>query len=389
MNELLTKLPDLKQNISLTKDTLHKCYKTLQTKTAEIHHDKSNVKCTPITFLDRYPSKLQIPFTEFVEPRIYNFLNKSNGFYQQYHIHIGKRDFTIHLYLPSENSDSRTTNVGDFFMDCIHKVNLWLRFIEPHIRNNCSMKSTFYLIFTHFQKMIPSLNEPIAPKHVNSAFTTSCSPETSIYIFRYEEWFKVLMHESFHAFGLDFSHHNNSEVEKRITKVFKVNNKNGIRVYEAYCEIWAEVLNIVFLSFLKTKDKKNYLILFDHLLNKELSFTVFQCTKILNHIGLSYNKMICADNKSMKYEETANITSYYFLKLILFLNLRKFESWCKKNNTTLFQFENSNMTKFVDFIIQHSNTPPLQTSLQRMRTFFKRAKLSAIAQKTMRMTILR
>ena len=90
MNELLTKLPDLKQNISLTKDTLHKCYKTLQTKTAEIHHDKSNVKCTPITFLDRYPSKLQIPFTEFVEPRIYNFLNKSNGFYQQYHIHIGK-----------------------------------------------------------------------------------------------------------------------------------------------------------------------------------------------------------------------------------------------------------------------------------------------------------
>jgi len=250
------------------------------------------------------------------------------------------------------------------------------------------VKSTIYLLFTNFHKHIPESNEPITYKNVNSAFTTSSNPETIIYIHRYEEWFKVLMHESFHSFGLDFSGYNNYEVENKIVQTFKVRNKNGIRVYEAYVELWAEVLNVVFVSYLKSKDKKTFLVIFEYLINKELSFTVFQCVKILNHINIPYEDIIDAKCKTIKYEETANLTSYYFLKLILFLNLRKFESWCKRNNTTLFQFDKKNMLKFTDFIIDHSNTPPLRTCLHKMKKFYKRAKLSPIAKNTMRMTIV-
>ena len=198
-----------------------------------------------------------------------------------------------------------------------------------------------------------------------------------------------MIHESFHCFGLYFSHHDNSESEKEITKTFKIENKNGLRVYEAYCEIWAAVLNIVFISYLTTKDKKSFTILFEHLVNKELSFTFFQCTKILNHNNISYNNMIDENAKVAKTTETTNTTSYYFLKMILFLNLRKFELWCKRYNNTLFEFDKRQIMNFIDFIKKHSNTPPLQISLQRMKNFHKRAKLSSFAKKTMRMTIVK
>jgi hypothetical protein len=389
MNELLSKLPDLKQNISLTKDTLNKFYKSLRDESDKLKRDKSKYTSTPIRFLSKYPDDLKIPLIDFIDTKIYIFLDKSNGFYQQLNITIAKRSFIIHLYLPSENSNTRDKHVADYFQDCIHKVLLWLHFISPYIRSNCSMKSHIYLLFTHFQKMIPSHNEPITYKHVNSAFTTSCLPETSIYIFRDEEWFKVLIHECFHCFGLDFSHYDNYEVENKILNTFKVHNKNGIRVYEAYVEVWADVLNIVFLSFIKTKDKKNYINLFEHLINKELSFSLFQCTKILDHMNLSYGDIIDAKRKSIKYEETCNLTSYYFLKLILFLNLQQFESWCKKHNLSLFVFNENNMIKFVDFIATRANTHSLQKCLQIMKAFSNRAKLTNIAKKTMKMTIIK
>jgi len=391
MNELLSKLPDLKQDINLTKDTLNKLYETLQNENVHVNSDNisSEFTCTPITFLGKYPQNLSIPSTTFIDPKIYNFLGNSSGFYQQFHVFIAKRRFTIHIYLPSGNSNSRDDNVVEFFQDCIRKIYLWLRFITPHIRNRCSLKTTFFLLFTHFKKNLPEHNEPFTFKHVNSALTTSCIPESSVYIFRYEEWFKVLIHESFHCFGLDFSHYDNSEVEAKIVKTFKVVNNNGVRVYEAYCEIWADVLNIVFVSFSNTKDKRCFMKVFENLLNKELSFTAFQCSKILNHIGISYDDLIDIKCKTIKYKETANIISYYFLKFIIFLNLRKFDSWCKKHHTRLFRFEKKNMEKFVDFIIQHSNTSPLRTSLQRMKLFHKRAKLSPFAVNTMQMTIVK
>lgn len=388
MNELLSKLPDLEQNINLTKDTLNNFYNTLQNESNKMKKDKPKYTCTPLSFLDKCPRNLQIPSADFLDPEIGSYLINSNGFYQKFNINIAKRQFVIHLYLPSEKSNSRDNHVVDFFKECVYKIHLWLCFITPHIRNHCSMKTSIYLLFTHFQKVLPRKNEPITFKHVNSALTTSCSPESSIYIFRYEEWFKVLLHESFHCFGLDFSHYDNSEVEEKITRIFKVKNNNGLRVYEAYCELWAEVLNTVFVSYLKTKDKRSFMIVFEHLLNKELSFTAFQCNKILHHIGITYTNMIDVNCKKIKYEETTNMTSYYFLKLILFLNLKKFESWCKKHNTTLFQFEKKFMSKFVDFIIQHSNTPPLRRTLQRVKMFHRRADLPTISEQTMKMTII-
>lgn len=388
MNELFTKLPDLKQNINLTKDSLLKFYKSLRLGKDALVKDKIVYTRTPITFLDKYPQFLKIHPNTFIDPDIDGALYSSNGFYQQLTVDIQNRHFTIHLYFPYKHSKTNSDRVESFFNECTTKICLWLHFITPYIKSNCSMKSKIYLLLTNFKKMLPASNETITSKNMNSAFTTSCNPETSIHIYRYEEWFKILLHESFHCFGLDFSQYDNLEVENKITDVFKVRNKNGMRVYEAYCEVWAEVLNVVFVSFLKTEDQKSFLNVFEQLLNKELSFTTFQCSKILDHINIQYKDLVDVNCKKIKYEDECNLISYHFLKLILFLNIKKFESWCKKNNTNLFKFDKKNMLNFTDFIIDYSNTTQLKISLRRMNAFYKRAKLSHIAKNTMNMSIV-
>jgi hypothetical protein len=62
------------------------------------------------------------------------------------------------------------------------------------------------LYFTNYLKILPPANGSIIDQeHANTAFTTSCKTNTEINLFREEEWFKVLVHETFHCMGLDFS----------------------------------------------------------------------------------------------------------------------------------------------------------------------------------------
>lgn len=388
MNDLLNKLPDLKQNIGLTKNSLNLFYKHLEDGKDKLNKNNNNYLHTPIFFLEKYPEILKIPPSNFIDPEFYNFLDESQGFYQKINLTVKDREFTIHLYLPSNELCEKDNPPSISFQQYINKIFLWLNFIVPYIKGHCSKKSTFYLLLTDFKKELPSHKDIITYKHVNSAFTTSCNPDTEIYIFRHEEWFKVLLHECFHCFGLDFSHYNNYEVENKIVNTFKVLNKNGIRVYEAYVEIWAEVLNVVFISYLETNEKKDYLILFDKLINNEFSFSAFQCIKLLNHLNFSYNDLLDSSCKTIRYEEITNVTSYYFIKFVLFLNLKKFESWCKRNNISLFKFNKKNMLKFVDFIDTNSKSESLEKCLQRMNVFFSRAKLSNFSRNTMRMTLI-
>lgn len=386
MNELFAKLPHLEQDINLSNSTLGIFYKAINSAKDKLKPGSYRDACESLVFLNEFPDHLQMPASDFVDPEIYNHLLNSTGFYQQFDIQVQEREFTIYLYLPSNQPHQE--NVIDYFEDCINKIHLWLHFIVPNIRGDCSKKATFYLLLTHFNKVLPTHNSPITHKHVNSAFTTPCKPETSIHIFRREEWFKVLLHECFHCFGFDFSHHNNFEVEDKIKKVFKVENNSGIRVYEAYVELWSEVLNIVFVSHSKTKNKKNYLILVEHLLNKELSFTLLQCSKILNHLNLSYEQIRNAKSDSVIYKETCNLTSYYFLKSVLFIHLRAFENWCKRHNSGLFVFKKENMLTFVDFIIERSSSTNLIECMQNISTFYRDTRLPKYAKRTMKMTIV-
>ena len=62
---------------------------------------------------------------------------------------------------------------------------------------------SLHLYLTLFEKKIRNIKEVLGESHVNTAYTWHCSPNNKIVIYRHEEWFKVLIHESFHFFGFE------------------------------------------------------------------------------------------------------------------------------------------------------------------------------------------
>ena len=117
----------------------------------------------------------------------------------------------------------------------VDAIIMWLYILNKYASDSCSKKITIYLYFTKLEKRLPSSNISILDHHnVNTAFTRTCPKDSEIVVFRKEEWFKVLIHETFHNFGLDFSDMNNSNCHNYILSLFPVNS--DVNLYEAYTE---------------------------------------------------------------------------------------------------------------------------------------------------------
>ena len=239
--------------------------------------------------------------------------------------------------------------------------------------------------------------------NANTAFTTSCAPSTDIHLFRKEEWFKVFIHESFHNLGLDFSEMSASyqeAAENKIRMLFPIQIKD-IRIFESYCEVWAELLNIMFVSYFSTKDRTNINAIVDKMevyMNIEQYFSLFQCTKVLNHSHLTYgdiyqdNTHIPDPNMMKRYKENTNAFSYFVLKPLLMVYLNEFLYWCMKNNKGSLDFTKTpeNMMKYCELIEGLYNTPQYLYYMEAMSQVYKDTQgmnSGSIENQTLRMSI--
>ena len=159
--------------------------------------------------------------------------------------------------------------------DKMFKMSLkWLDVILNYI-NHEQKEINIFLYLTSVKKTKKTDSKPLDCENVNTAVTYACQKEAEILIYRYEEWFKVLMHETMHALCLDFSISKNeglNSLMKNIKKLFPV--ESNFELYEAYSEIWATLLNICFVSYMNLydKDEKNYLLYTNFNLNMEKKF---------------------------------------------------------------------------------------------------------------------
>jgi hypothetical protein len=79
-----------------------------------------------------------------------------------------------------------------------------------------------------------------------------------------------------HSFGLDFSHHECSHIDKKILGLFPLNV--DVRIYETYCEMWAELLNIMFIVFHGSNNNlENMVKQTEKYMDYERIFSIFQC----------------------------------------------------------------------------------------------------------------
>jgi len=153
----------------------------------------------------------------------------------------------------------------------------------------------------------------------------------TIIIYRMEEWFKVLIHESFHSMGLDFSGRSptiweyNENVERAFHRFFPAFRSEEIRVYECYTEAWAEILYVLYLT--------NSIEGFQRAFQRERIHSFSQSRKILQHYGRTYEGFLVGDtNANTGYTEETPVFSYFILKSILFYYWKEFIEWTDVNN---------------------------------------------------------
>jgi len=294
-----------------------------------------------------------------------------------YHFSLYGRNIKIHFIVEEDNVELKLETYNRY----VDNIVMWLYILNQYASKQCANTLVIYLYFTSLEKNLPESKIVILDEiNVNTAFTTTCPKDSEIVVFRKEEWFKVLIHETFHNFALDFSDMNNDYVNKCILNIFKVNS--NVNLYEAYTEVWAEIMNALFCSFLTLKDKNNiaeFLSNSEFFINFERTFSFFQLVKTLDFMGLSYKDLYSNNGKSAilrdnLYKEKTNVLSYYIIKSILINNYQGFLNWCKINNFSLLQFNKTptNQREFCKFIEKNHKTSSMLDNINDTHSFLEK-----------------
>lgn len=293
----------------------------------------------------------------------------------------------VRLFIIYELDDVHIIN------DLYNKIYIWLSIIDEISEYECSRLLTIFIILSDFTKKIPSKKyEEICIRNVNSAFTFSCKHNNEIFIYRKEEIFKVFIHESFHSFGLDFSNIDHND-ESIITNNFKsLDTNRNYRIYESYCEAWAEIINIlVIVSYdEKIQDFNQAILRINKYIFYETLWSIFQCCKVLRQYGFQYKDIF--DKKKTYVEKDTHVFSYFILKTIILVNIDKFLTWCKKENPSIINFSKKYETinKYYEFIRENSGNKELIEGLNIVDEWFSNDNVSSdeiILIKTMRMSL--
>lgn len=310
--------------------------------------------------------------------------------FRKYEFSIGSQDSNhkINVYLSSLKSDVK------LFPKVLKKIKIWIYTLIHFIKELCSPNINIYLYFTDHKKKLPdSSNTIIDETNANTAFTFACNMKRTsndIYIYRTEEWFKVLIHETFHTFGLDFSAKNQTRLNEMIHSVFPV--KNDPAFYETYTEVWAEILNIMVIT-LNIKNEDSRFDKMEKMVFYESLFSQFQCAKILDFMDIEYYQLWGKDAKSIekrneKYKENTNIMAYFIFKSAVFYKINDFVEWCIQHNNNSLNFNGKNDVKFFKFLLKIYNQADYIQTIQNMKEFIaKQSNKQQFVLKTLRMSM--
>lgn len=244
------------------------------------------------------------------------------------------------------------------FTQIYKKMYIWLSFLDSHSNLECSATLNIYIFLTDYIKTMPSkAGYELGRENVNTAFTFSCKHNNEIFIYRKEELLKIFIHETFHSFGLDFSNCNQDYANRIIKNKFTaIGDKKDYNIYESYCEIWAQLINILLINI--NKPHIEY-IEWKKVINKylfyEIRWSIFQSSKILLHYGFEYKELF-NKNKIVYNESKTSVFSYFFLRTIAMVNLDHFIKWSYAYNGHYMFFRNTklNIGSYCNFLCNNS-----------------------------------
>lgn len=275
--------------------------------------------------------------------------------------------FTLHLFFFSQHRPRPAPRLREQ----VRRAFVWLAICAKYAQPHCAQKLNISVYLTPFAKTLPASpgSTVLGAEHVNTAYTQACTSVSSssasakeIVIYREEEWFKVFLHETLHAFGFDLGATGVLPAPRqRLKQMFPIDSK--LDVNETYTEVWARCVNCVMESFYASHTKKTFKLYLKFCLQLESWFAVYQAQKMLEYMGLTFSTFCHAGH----YKEDSHVFAYYVLTAAIFQDVSTFLLWCQTNNTPrcLFQFTQTaaNQDAFVTFLARQMQQPMKRLNL--------------------------
>lgn len=268
-------------------------------------------------------------------------------------------------------------------------------------------KIRFKIVLSDTKKKLPT-KRLFGPREVNSGSTDY----QTINIWRSEEHYKLLIHESIHFYNLDGSYDLFEENNKiNLECLYQIGDDNETRIYESYTEsltiffhTFANAYQIFYLSnknkssnsnllssnSLSKSSKDIILKIWEDLWFKEKKFALLQVAKIYHHVNpksdtfqdfLITSEKNCQKERNenlFKLEQRTSVLSYHFLKTVNLIFDQEFLEWIKNIKKP----HPGSLIKFKDFIHKKTHNPEFVKCVDIALNHIKKKKIS----KNMRMT---
>lgn len=223
-------------------------------------------------------------------------------------IHCGEIYDLRYEYYHMENGTNCKTDIYLYYYDEKSKPNIeYINKIIELMRSISKKKMdvTLVIFFCNQKRYLSSSKDLmiLTPENINAGSTIVGE---IVYIWRKEEFYKVLIHEFIHYFSLDFHDYDNKYFERKRDSLLKI---EGIDVVnETYTELLAITIYNMFYSLHNNID-------FNEIINYENLFTHFQIAKLIDFYGGN----IYDDLYKIKINQKTSVTSYVIIKG-MFLN---------------------------------------------------------------------
>jgi hypothetical protein len=253
---------------------------------------------------------------------------------------------------------------------------LYIKNKPENIYNKIPINFDIYLLDT--PKYFPRKGKVFGPDEVNSGCTyQSTINEKYINIWRKEEHFKLILHESIHYYNIDHSHNfMNEKVD--VNCHYQIINNEGPRIFEALTESLTVFLNSFAnayqIYYLENKTIKNKPILDtydfqkideirDELFFQEKKFFALQIAKIVKHINPDAQTFkqflikpehcdVSRTRQKNKLEETTSLLSYHIIKGTNIIFDQEFLEWIQNP----VNFKISSFNDFFKYIAQKTHS---------------------------------
>jgi hypothetical protein len=231
-----------------------------------------------------------------------------------------------------DNKNLIITNIFSYHIENKEKPNILLvvqiiNFFRTISKKNMNIDLTIF--FSNQKRYLPDKNEKklLTPENINAGVTLSGD---YVYVWRKEEFYKVLIHELIHYFSIDFHDLNMHQIEKIRDNIININGEDAAN--EAYTEILAITIHSVLYSIIHKMD-------FSEIINYEIVFTHLQIAKIINFFGGKTYE----DLYNIQINQKTSVVSYVIIKGMLLNNYDKILKHFDEH------FYSDKKTKFKDY----------------------------------------